>query len=133
LTGDRRSSLRVATLVAGALFMLAGPAYRQVLGGKEEAIRRWTMFHGIGAKLCGVSFHRLFPDGRAEPLDGAAWLGLPPAQLKVKDAKKALRLARELCERLPPGSDLRVDLRCSGPRGWQTRLAREVNACAERS
>jgi hypothetical protein len=110
--------------------MLLGPAYRQVLGGGEEAIRRWTMFHGIGSKLCRVSFLRRHADGSDEPLDGAAWLDVAAPALRVTSEKKALALGRRICARLPEGSDLRVELRCPGKRGWETRPTGETNACA---
>ena len=41
---DLPRAARALTVTLVAAFMLLGPAYRQVFGGRHEAIRRWTMF-----------------------------------------------------------------------------------------
>lgn len=121
-------------LVVGIVGFLAGsPFYRQVIGGKNPAMRGWVMFSGYGTDYCQVAFHERGPD-RDERLDRLAVLGhdalwdAPREVRRLKSEKQVRRQARQLCRELP-GIDLRADARCATRRGWKRVMAREEDLC----
>jgi hypothetical protein len=125
------------TLVGVAVFMVYGPFYGQVLGGKNRLFRPWEMFADRGADMCALAFTLRIADGserRIDPLKVlgyGSWRTSKKKYKRINGKREAQRLARKLCERLEADGpvDLRLDLKCGGKDGWEPIYAGEKNAC----
>jgi len=126
---DFRRRARRFVFLAAAAWMLLSPAYVQVLGGRAAAVRTWQMFHRRGIGICSARYY-----DRGQLVDRYAVLGVtrsaaPPDLRRIRDEKRARRVARRLCAALGPGADLRLELRCGERDGLRTVLDREANLC----
>lgn len=125
---------RLALVGVIVAFLAGSPAYRQVFGGRNPALRPWVMFSGYGTEYCQVAFHRRGADGD-ERVDRLAVLGqdavwdAPRDVRRLKSEKEVRRQARQLCKALAPGTDLRADARCATRQGWRSVMAREEDLC----
>lgn len=128
--------LRIALFLGLAVFMLAGPVYRQLLDGGYPLFRQWTMFSQVAIGLADVRFSERGPDGRLRPLDHYRALGY----VGVRDAPLHLRrivglegvraVAAAVCGRLGTGADLRARVRIAQREGWRTEwMEADGNLC----
>jgi hypothetical protein len=135
-----RQSIRTIVFIALATFILVGPAYRQVFGGKNVLFRQWTMFSAAGSRYLDVRFSVRFPDGSEQPINYRDELGFS-GQDKSKIPRKVWRvrkdgwqpLATQLCKRLGSDADLRLRSRVATPKGWRSFHDGSKNLCASLS
>jgi hypothetical protein len=120
--------LRVLIFLAVAGFMVAGPIYKQVLGGREPVFRQWTMFSRIGLGLADVRFSQRLPDGTRLPVNHYEllgypdWRGAPLALRQVMGLQGVRGIAGRLCAALGPGADVRARVRIATRAGWRTEM-----------
>lgn len=128
---SRGGSWRAVVFVAFALFIVLGPFYRQVLRGRNPAIRNWVMFNG---KATGFIDARFFvrESGHDIEIDRFAVLGMEKKRGNrywlIKNEQIFESVKRQLCRRT--GQDVRVEARISTRRGWRDFADREESACA---
>ena len=132
-----RQRIRAIVFIALATFILVGPLYRQVLGGKNVLFRQWTMFSLVGTRYLDVRFSVRFPDGREQPINYRVALGfygkdkstIPQMVWRVRDDRWE-PVARLLCKRLGEDADLRLRSRVATPKGWRSFHDGAKNLCA---
>jgi hypothetical protein len=116
-----------------ATWMLLSPAYVQIFGGREDAVRAWRMFHRRGVGICSAVYYE--QDRR---IDRYALFGLERASApddfrRIVDEAQARAMALRICAKLAEAGaralDVRVTLRCGVMEGLQTVLDREENLC----
>ena len=129
-------TLRAALLLAGLGFILFGPAWVQLFGGRLTPLTRsWRMYKKAGLQTCEAVFERHHPDGRVERLDRFAVLDLPPPhnaqrRFRLGDVAQIRHHGRDLCRALDGGrTDIRIHARCPTSRGWRPVFAGEENVC----
>lgn len=130
----RRARAIVFALVA--LWIVGGPFYRQVLGGRWEALRAWRMFHSRGIDTIEVRFERVRPDGTREPLERFAALGRSRddtrlAERRLVGREQLQRAVRQLCGQLGAGTDLRGHARIAVEAGWVVVEDGDRNLCGQ--
>ena len=136
LVDGRRSSrrLRAAAFLGVAVWMFAGPFYRQVLGG-TYGLPKWTMFHTIGSTSLDVTFYVVGSDGAATTIDRFETLGYTsrrasPQRVRLMRSEQDVAfVSRSLCKRLGWDTDLRARVRQGGERGWVVIEDGEVSRC----
>src|SRR4051812_38046284 len=110
-----RRARRIAFLGV-ALWMLLSPAYVQVFGGREDAVRAWRMFHRRGLGICSAVYY-----DHARRIDRYALFELERATApddfrRITDEAEARLMAQRICAKLaeagPHPLDVRVTLRC---------------------
>ena len=85
MTGPVVRFLRGTTLLLGIAFILGGPTYVQLLGGRLGPFSRsWRMYTGVGRQLCEVRYTQILPDGRTIPVDRLEVLGIDRRTLHRK-------------------------------------------------
>ena len=130
---------RGLVLASGIVFILAGPAWVQVFGGRSGPwTRPWRMYTGVGRALCEVRFVRRVErsDGsvRDVPLDRRQTLGFTegpaPRNVELLTTPEEVRAqGKKLCKRLGRGADVRVTARCSGATDWETAITTQERLC----
>lgn len=116
--------------------MVAGPCYRQVLGGSHPLFRPWMMFSGGGKDLAVVRFEERLRDGSVRPIDRFVELGYddrrraPRWLQRIQGEEGVQEVARRLCVVLGPQADLRAQARIATEGGWSVASAGEQNLCA---
>jgi hypothetical protein len=127
-----RRTRRIA-FVGVAAWMLLSPAYVQVFGGREDAVRAWRMFHRRGVGICSAVYYD--HDRRIDryALFGQQRASAPADFRRITDAAQARLMAQQICTKLAEAGaqtpDVRVTLRCGVMAGLQTVLDREENLC----
>lgn len=117
-------NLRAAAFVLLVLLIAFGPAYQQVFGRENLALRAWVMFQGYGLNIFQVRFRVIRPDGTSENIRWMEMLGYPdarqaPAELrKITSIGKTFEIAKEVRRQVPRNSELYMSVRMSGPDGW---------------
>ena len=107
-----------------ALLMVGGPFYKQVLGGETILLREWTMYSGLGLRVCDVAFYIQEADGRRVPVDRYEVLGYasfqeaPMEVRRMQGEAEVLAVAYKMQEVLGEDTDLRVDAQIATPVGW---------------
>jgi hypothetical protein len=121
-----------------ALWMFVGPIVTQGFGKFVPVFAAWHMFRLRALDLVEVELARREPDGRLVPIDRMQVLGqgdrrkIPPARQRIVGEDGLDKAVRELCARLPRGTDLRVKARIAERAGWRTLRVGDVNACEGR-
>jgi hypothetical protein len=129
----------MVTLISVACFMLYGPIFGQMLGGKNRLFRPWEMFKDRGSDMCALTYTLRAADGGEHRIDYMNELGYDSWRTKSKkykrinSRKEANRLTRRLCKRLEADGpvDLRLDLMCGGEDGWEAIYQGEKSACRQ--
>jgi hypothetical protein len=124
-----RRRLRPIAFWGIAAWMLLSPATVQVFGARWGAVQGWRMFHSRGGGICSARF---YADG--ERVDRYALLGqsrakAPDAFRRITSEQAARAMAGQLCAKLGPGVDLRLELRCADNVRFTTLVDREVDLC----
>ncbi|HMB94170.1 MAG TPA: hypothetical protein VKP65_25195 [Rhodothermales bacterium] len=115
---------RTVAFVVFVLLMVGGPFYKQVLGGETILLREWTMYSGLGLRVCDVAFYIQEADGHRMPVDRYEVLGYAAVQeapievRRLEGAAGVLAVAHKMQEALGDDKDLRVDARIATPVGW---------------
>lgn len=127
---------RLVVMVGIVAVLCGGPFARHVLHVKSPYVRGWMMYSGFAlGNYCQVAFYERTEAGD-ERVDRLAVLGhtslaaAPASVRRLGKTKDVESQGRQLCKKLGPGTDLRVDARCSSKKGWTRALHREANLCA---
>jgi len=109
--------------------MLLSPAYVQVFGARGGSVRPWRMFHKRGVGICSAVYY-----DRGRRIDRYALFATTRASApddfrRIGDEVEARAMGVRICERLGPGADVRVELRCGVKAGMRTVLEPEDNLC----
>jgi hypothetical protein len=121
--------LRAIAFWGIAAWMLLSPAAVQVFGARRGVVQPWRMFHGRGGGICSARFY-----ANGERVDRYALLGqtrakAPDAFRRITSEPAAREMARQLCAKLGPGVDLRLELRCADKVRFTTLVDREADLC----
>jgi len=128
------AELRAIAFVVCAVFILLGPAYRQVLGG-ERPLPRWEMFSGTALDLYEVKLEAQVGDGPRHPIDRFDVLGYDdprqaPANVRLLTREADVQsLADRVCARLGAGAQLFMRVRDATRRGWRVINDGQTNMC----
>ena len=129
----------IRRLLFGALvgFLVLGPFYRQVMGGKSPLFRNWIMFAGYGLDICTVQYEQMNEDGTLTPLNRLELLGYeslaeaPRSTRRLKSIQAAESQGRRICQRLDTDKpDVRLFARCASRKGWRRASKGTNNLCA---
>lgn len=116
-----------------ATFMIAGPSYRQLLGGDSEIFRRWVMYSKIGLGHVAVQLYRR-EGAELIPIDylnflgyehgNTPWLQRHDLELKkiwfIPGRGKLEYLITKLCDANAGQLDLRLEAKQAiRPQGWR--------------
>ena len=141
MSGNR---IRLVIFLSIAIFMIAGPFYRQVLGGQNKVFRSWGMFTGAEGKY-GVGsvdarFTQLLADGSEIGIDRIETLGFSGKNytklprntwlIREKDGG-AMEVAKRLCKRLDQISKIRVYARLATYAGWRVQYNGNIVNCSD--
>jgi len=128
--------VRRSVFFALAVFMLAGPAYRQVLDGDNRVFRNWVMFSAIGVGLVDARFTHLTEDGSEVILNHHELLAGQYRKVRRSNIwlirnrnGGAVDVARRLCAVLDPITSIRIESRVATRRGWVTDVDGEIVNC----
>lgn len=132
--------LRTVALLLLTTWIVGGPLYRQVFGGKSKWVRAWVMFKTKGVGAVSGTLYVRDAAGEDQPLDRFELMGepepygmfddRPPTWLwKVREEEGFSKLTKRLCRALGPDADLRADARIATKKGWETLSERERNLC----
>jgi hypothetical protein len=131
-----RVRLRRAAFLLVLAFEALGPAYRQVLHGRNPLFRNWVMYRGMGYGVVDVTFRRRLPDDTEVEVDRFGVLGYdrpraaPTTVWRIEGMDGTRAVAAELCRVLGPGTDLRAYAHMASATGWTPILAGEDDLCA---
>jgi hypothetical protein len=127
------SKWRAAVFAVALAFIVGAPLCRQFLGVKTHHLRAWIMFSGIGLGAMDVRFYERRPDGSESELDPFRVLGQKrPEKIhdqRLRGEQAVVRVARRICRRLGPGTDLRARGRRATQKGWVREFRGEQNLC----
>jgi hypothetical protein len=121
-----------------ALWMFVGPIVTQGFHTFVPVFAAWHMFGSRARDLVELELARREPDGTLVPIQRMEVLGqgdprrLPAARQRIVGEAELTRALRELCVKLPRGTDLRVKARIAERSGWRTLMTGDVNACETR-
>ncbi len=131
-----RVGVRHVLFLGAAAAILLGPAERQVFG-RNGLFHGWTMYSRVGLGLIQVDYRVRAADGVERRVDRHALLGSPSRRdegryymKKIGTIAAAEKVGRELCQKLGPGTDLRLYAKKAVRRGWKPLAAGEENLCA---
>lgn len=116
--------LRMALLSVLGAWMLAGPFYRQVLGGQNQHLREFRMYGTRAVRTCQVHYEQQIDGEWARvsrwELEGFSFARFPGRGKRMLDSPEAARKAGvRLCGILGDGAVLRYRQRCGHVRrGW---------------
>jgi len=134
-THARGRLLRGVIFSTVALFIVAGPIYRQGFGGQSNLFRDWIMFRGIGLGVIDVRFERR-RNGQWEQFEFVDALKrrfeVPPHRaLRLQGTDDLIRVEREMC-RMYPNETLRDFARIGTQTdGWVELRYLDVLQCDE--
>jgi|GEM_PF-1212040 len=133
----------VTRLVGFALlsaWIVGGPLYKQVLGGKTRWVRTWVMFGNTGKGAVAARFETVDEAGERSALDHFELLEQPrPYSFDERPHKSAWmihskgqfdKLVKRICRKLGRGADLRAEARIARGRGWKRLENGDRNMCA---
>jgi hypothetical protein len=116
-------------------WIVGGPFYRQVLGGKSRYVRAWLMFEWTGLNVEDARFYRQASNGKRIELDPWATLGEErpenPTKRRLKKKRGVLLMAGKLCRALGNHADVRVVARRATRAGWTVDFDGKKNVCFE--
>src|SRR4029434_7867279 len=118
-------------------FMVFGPFYRQVLGGKNDLFRRWSMFERGGLGVVEAIFRLHFSSGNEFELDRFKILGYenpykaPINVRRIKGQSGLNEVVQKICATLGSDVDVRVTSRIATRKGWRQLDRGTKNACRE--
>lgn len=126
-----------------ACFILVGPAYRQLLDGKNAMMPKWTMFSGMAVnfyalrlqyrqgdsgELQAVPSHLIYLSKTPVDVNGRPQ---PRQALQLRKKRDVDGVLRNVCRELGPETQLVMDLRWADrARGWKQVAMGEVRRCA---
>ena len=130
--------LRGLVFVLLAVWMIGGPMYRQVLGGKSRIPRSWVMFTGFATgEVCDVEYRHRDSTGESV-IDRYGMLGYtdrwsaPKSVRLLAKKKNAVSMGKRLCRKSGmENPDIRLYARCARRVGWRVVAAGETNLCAK--
>jgi hypothetical protein len=123
--------LRTIAFWVAAAWILLSPAVIQVFGARTRLVQPWRMFAGRGGGICAA---RYFRGAEGERIDRYALFGTtrataPDAFRRITNLQQGQAMARQICAKLGPGADVRLELRCADQRRFTTVVDREENLC----
>lgn len=124
LSSRLKKHARTFAFAAFVVLMVGGPFYKQVLGGETLLLREWTMYSGLGLRVCDVAFYIQEVNGARVPVDRYAVLGYasfqdaPMEVRRMKGEAGVLAVAHRLQAVLGEDKDLRVDAKIATRVGW---------------
>jgi hypothetical protein len=125
--------LRALAFVVVLAWIVGAPFYRQGLDGKNKHARAWIMFSGIALNAVDARFYQRKPDGTDVLLDRYAVLGMKrpstPRSRHVRGKHGTWGISKQLCQKLGPGADIRVDSRRATRTGWVVDYDLSENLC----
>lgn len=127
--------IRVFTFVIILAWMALGPAYRQVLGGKNEIFRKWTMYGNRGLDMVDASFYKV-KNGKLQEMNRFKILGYenrlsaPKEVFRIEGNEGVISVVNKLCEKLGGDADIRVKSRIATRKGWELQYKGENNFCS---
>ena len=123
--------LRTIAFWGAAAWILLSPAVTQVFGVRAEGIQPWRMFHGRGGGICAARYYRGAGGDRIDryALFGTTRATAPDAFRRITNVQQGQAMARQICAKLGPGADVRLELRCADQRRFTTLVDREANLC----
>jgi hypothetical protein len=132
-------TLRGAAWIAFAAWIIGAPAYRPLAGGRARWMPTWDLYSNIGLDLVRARYFavRRGPDGTEEraALDRYAALGYDdrrkaPRWLRtIRGDGGALKIGRQLCDRLGPGVAVQVEATIATWDGWEPIFADVDDLC----
>ena len=129
-------------VVVLAFLIVLGPAYRQVLRGKEEMMPRWAMFSGmavnflavevsyetVSSDLAPVSLDVLFPHRKPSKRSERK----PVTAVRLRRTSDLDDLVRRACSKVGPDARVVVSARrAHRVKGWEAVREREPYDCGD--
>lgn len=143
MSGHWAIALRNGMAVIMAGLILVGPAYRQVLGGEQVWMPKWTMFSGMALNFYGLGLQYRLDEAepwQAVPTDliniskvnlDSHGRPLPATAVRLRKLREVEGLLRHVCKELEPKAQLLVNVRMADRRrGWTSVMAQEVRPCS---
>lgn len=132
--------VRSIVAIAIAAFVLLGPGYRQVLGGKGELIPRWVMFSGKGLGIYGVHFDLVEEPGKTRTVtwgefDQPRKAGTPFQAARARDLGHIASQAARICRAVGPHAQLFATVRQAvrTGNGWTKKSGDKLDLCVPRN
>lgn len=124
-----------------ASFIVLGPAYRQVLGGENDFMPKWTMFSGMATGFYAVRVAHQTEGNGLEPVSpdlvdesgrSSSWgqASKPRGARRLRRQSDVRRVLQNVCRHLTPSSKILVDVRLAGRKGWKPILDGKEIPCA---
>jgi len=135
MSSNKHIPLKVAFFSIMILFMFFSPFYKQVLGGKSELVRKWSMYQFRGVQMCAVQYHKKDADGtfikidRYKRVGEGSWRTAKNRFKRVYTRNQALSVGVALCDSYGGDIDIRVNFKCKGKNYWETVFDRDFNVC----
>lgn len=127
--------LRAVAFLLVLAWIIGAPLYRQGFKGKNKHARPWIMFSGIALDSVDARFYQRQPDGSDTLLERYEILGMKrpstPRSRHIRGRHGTWGIAKQLCNRLAPEADIRVDARRATRHGWVVDYDRSKNLCKE--
>ncbi len=137
------TQVRYGVIVTLASFILLGPAYRQVLGGTNAFMPKWTMFSGMA-----LNFFELGLKARRDEADQWQAVSLPPltrpasrtadgpivpiTAARLRTLREVEGTLRKVCAESREDAELEVTLRkADRALGWKKMGDSKQRSCAE--
>ena len=128
------SRLRTFLLLVLGGFILLGPAYQEWLGGKNKAIRKWSMFHTT-KPVCVVEYFQRTEDGERLEVDRFEVLDVEPGPTstlhRIPTRVKAIDIGYRMCRAMDSGVELFLEAQCASRNGWRQANRGEVDMCEQ--
>ena len=127
--------LRAIAFLVVLAWIVGAPMYRQAFDGHNKHARHWIMFSGIALNAVDARFYQRLPDGTDVPLDYHEVLGMKrpssPRSRHIRGKHGTWGISKQLCQKLAPDADIRVDSRRATPKGWKVDYDMSQNLCKE--
>lgn len=134
---------RLIGFVVLAAWIVGGPIYKQLLGGKTKWVRPWVMYSGNSVGVVAARFETVDKKGRRKPLDHYELLDATPpfsfderpdkSVSMIRTKAKFQKLVDRICRKLRRRTELRAVARIGRKGGWKPLEDGERNLCAKRN